>query len=323
MSYLNFIITCHNSEVAGQAIRGALDAGQWKHPVLCVLDAPSDELRATFERAKAAAPILVRSIETPDVHELLAVNAGLSATDQLGDGYNIILQDDVVLDEPNLHGLVDKLYGTVPNLGYVSFRLAVDFAHDDGTRAFIHEMHNLESVYGAGCTTEYLMPYQFAYRAMPIKSPVCLPCKLVREIGVFNPDLAPYAYDDAEYSLRVMASYYQNGIFSIPFLSDYRWGGTRKLGHPDILPIAKRNTSYIRARWQSQINEWARIHGSFAERRDQRKQIVPSTPDKDAKAVEQWKESQRLLADVEHGVVKLGSDACNRAAQMLHKNQGF
>ena len=322
MSYLNFIITCHNSEVAGQAIRGALDAGQWKHPVLCVLDAPSDELRATYERAKAAAPDLMRSIETPNVHELLSINAGLLAMDQSGDGYNIILQDDVVLDEPNLHELVDKLYETVRFLGYVSFRLAVDFAHDDGTRAFMHEMHNIESVYGAGCTTEYLMPYQFAYRAMPIKSPVCLPCELVRWVGLFNEELAPYAYDDAEYSLRVMGRGYGNGIFAIPFSSDYRWGGTRKPGHPDILPIAKRNTSYIRARWQNQINEWAERHSSEI-RRDQRIQIAPSTPERDAKAVEQWKESQRLLADVEHGVVKLGSDACNRAAQMLHKNQGF
>lgn len=323
MSHFNFIITCHNSEVVGQAIRGALNAGDWKHPVLCVLDAPSEEVRATFKRAREVVPHLVSSIETDNVHELLAVNAGLRASLQREDGYNIIVQDDVILDEPRLTELIEKLYAAVPKLGYVSLRLAVDYAHDDGTRAFMAEMHNLESIYGAGCTTEYLEPYAFAYRAMPIKSPVCLPCRLVREVGLFNEELAPYAYDDAEYSLRAMAAGFVNGLFSVPLFSDYRWGGTRKPGHPDILPIAQRNTSYIRNRWQGVINQRAAIHSADVARRDQRIQIAACGEEQRARALEQWRSSQKLLADVEHGVIKLGSDAGNRASEMLHKNQGF
>lgn len=320
----NYIITCHNSEgmidrvLTGvqRAVNGA-PAGT-NAECIAVLDGCTD---GTAE--KVAAYPWVRTVETPDVHELLSINAGLQAAFQDDVGFNIILQDDVILNEPDLEQLIIGLYNMVPYLGYVSLRLGVDFGHDDGSAALLPETHNLESIYGAGCTTEYLEPYQFAYRAMPIKSPTCLPCKLVREVGLFNPDLAPYAYDDAEYALRVMNAGYVNGVFAVPFVSDYRWGGTRRGGHPDVMPIAARNCTYIRERWQEQINSWAATHGTDTERRDWRFSPRLPTGEQRAKAEAQWKESRALLADVEHGVIKLGNDSRERAFEMLHKNQGF
>lgn len=306
MSHFNYIVTCHNSEaliervLAGVELAGRTESSR----VVCVLDGCTDNTeKIVDEHARwlengrttgtfPSVPLL--KAHTTDVHELLAINAGLRAAPQGGDGYNIILQDDVILEDPDLERKVEALYDTLDNLGYVSFRLGFNIGSPDLTpHGYFEQVHEIESVYGAAACEEVLRLGAFAWRTVPIKSPVCLPCKLVRELGIFNEDLAPYGYDDLDYAIRATMAGYQNGVLSIPFRSDVRWGGTRRSGHPDVQPVVRRNAAYIAQKYRSEL-----LTITKGEQYPRVEVIFPSTPEKNAAAVKRWNESRAVLREM-------------------------
>jgi hypothetical protein len=85
-----------------------------------------------------------------------------------------------------------------------------------------------------------------AYRTVPIKSPVCLPFEIVREVGMLNEKLVPYCHDEPELAIRIIKAGYHNAVFSVKFRSDVDWGGTRTTPPPELNSIIKRNMNYIR-----------------------------------------------------------------------------
>jgi hypothetical protein len=291
MSHFNYIVTCHNSEALIDrvlvGVQRCINGGAVGTGATCVvvLDGCTDRT----EELVSAYP-WVQIVETPDVHELLSINAGLRAAPQDGDGYNIILQDDVILEEPRLEELVEKLYATIPRLGYVSFRLAHNLGPDDPSNPYLILCDEIESLYGAGAAGDTLVPYRFAERACVIKSPVCLPCKLVRELGMFDEALAPYGYDDLDYSIRAHQAGYVQGVFSIPFQSDVRWGGSRRPGHPDIQPTVIRNAAYLRKKHTAIIEQGLAFDCFHAEIADPEPKL--------AEARARWEKSKATLKEL-------------------------
>lgn len=293
MSHFNYIITCHNSEALIERVLDGVEESTMSvdSSLYVVLDGCTDRTAHLVDFWAQANATRVIAITTPDVHELLSINAGLRYAPQAGDGYNIILQDDVILEDPDLESKIETLYRTIPRLGYVSLRMGFNLGSAELTSAgYFEQVDEIESAYGAGVCGNVLLPGRFAPRTCPIKSPVVLPCKLVRELGIFNEDLAPYAYDDLEYSVRATMAGYVNGVFSVPFRSDVRWGGSRKPGHPDIQPVARRNAAYIHLRYARELRLIIERGQAVYHH-----PVLPTDAAQDAEALERWAESQAVL----------------------------
>ena len=249
----NYIITIHNKEdLIEEVLKCVLMCCRDNSHVYPVLDGCTDSTEKIVDGIiNKFSGVPITKVYTPDVHELLSINAGLKAACQESEGYNIILQDDVLLLDTNLEDKVHRLYQWAgPKLGYVSFRLGANFTKDAvNSKDPVPYTNYVENAYGHGIRNAKMLTLGYlAYRTVPIKSPVCLPFKIVREVGVFNEELAPYGHDDPELAIRIIKAGYHNAVFSVKFGSDVNWGGTRTTAHLDLNPIIKRNMNYIR-RW--------------------------------------------------------------------------
>jgi len=249
--FFNYIITIHNKEdlILDVLVAVSLCCGP-SSTIFPVLDGCTDNSEAIVDEFIAKHPnVRVVKVYAPNVHELLSINIGLRAAPQEGEGYNIILQDDVILEDASLETKIQKLYEWGKGrLGYVSFRLGANIASDALTSSSPIPLTNeVENAYGQGAPhAKVLLPGRLAYCTVPIKSPVCLPTKIVREVGMMDEDLAPYGHDDTDLAIRIVAAGYFNAVFAIRFHSDIKWGGTRTKPHPEISKIIARNMNKIR-----------------------------------------------------------------------------
>lgn len=306
MSHFNYIITAHEPPIPrfDRVLAGVFRAASGVlSQIYVVCDGCSEaflqRLKQLKDKQAAIGMASFTIIETPDVHELLSINAALARIEQDENdrlGYNIILQDDAILLDPNLEVHIEELYRLVPYAGYVSLRLGfnLDPTEPLTSNPLFPQPDEIESRYGAAVTKNLLEPGYFAFRTVPIKSPVCLPTYIVREVGKYNEALAPYAYDDLELALRITDAGYRNGVLALPFFSDTRWGASRRPGHPDIMPTARRNAAYIR-------ENCSRLLRQAVNRQDwpyNRFQAVKVSIDEQDAAVLQWDHSAAVLKEL-------------------------
>ena len=245
----NYIITIHNKEelIYDVVISALLCCGSNSH-IYCVLDGCTDRTECIIDEIlKKYTEVPLTKLYMPDVHELLSINAALKQSPQDMYGYNIILQDDVILADINWEQKVLKLYEWAGKyLGIISFRLGVNLKRDWGVSDEVPPFQDyVENAYGHGLpNTEVLLPGQFTYRAVPIKSPICIPCKIVGEVGLCNEQLAPW--DDTEYAVRALKAGYKNGVFALKFYSKVEWGHTRKAGDQKTSATLSKNLALTR-----------------------------------------------------------------------------
>lgn len=292
--FFNYIITIHNKEdlIHDVLVSVMLCCGP-RSRIFPVLDGCTDNTEAIIDEFTARYQgVPLTKVYAPDVHEILSINAGLRAAPQDGDGYNIVLQDDVVLADIDLEAKIKHLYaqgnGT---LGFVSFRMGANLEADALSSTSSEPFTDyIENAYGHGASVaEILLPGRFAYRTVPIKSPVCIPTKIIREVGLMNEDLAPYMLDDMDLAIRTAIAGYSNGVFALRYYSDIKWGGTRKKPHPDLNRIQVRNMNRIRELYGSELQKIAQ---SF-----QRNDVITFSEmcneDLDKQAFSQYEESKR------------------------------
>ena len=247
----NYIITIHNKEdLIEQVIMSVLMCCRDNSHIYPVIDGCTDRTEEIVDRIiDTYTGVPITKVYTDDVHELLSINAGLMAANQEEDGFNIVLQDDVVLADYMLERKVIALYEWAGSkLGYVSFRLGANFTKDAASSdSSVPLLDYVENAFGHGLKdAKALLPGHFTYRSVPIKSPVCIPTSLIRTVGLFNEDLAPYGHDDTEFAIRLLKAGYLNGVFGVKFISDIEWGGTRTSPHPELNKVIIRNMKFIR-----------------------------------------------------------------------------
>ena len=293
----NYIITIHNKEGlindVMQAVLACCGPNSFVYPVLdgCT-DGTEAIINGIIAKDKKGR---ITKVFVNDVHELLSINAGLRAASQEGEGFNIVLQDDVVLSDPTIEQKVKAVYAWGgPKLGYLSFRLGANLKKNTlSSSELTPYMDCIENVYGHGLPdAKPLLPGEFAYRDIPIKSPVCFPFYLVREVGMLEEKLAPYAHDDIDYGIRCIQAGYRNGVLGVPFRSDIKWGGTRQKMHPNMVKIISRNMDRVRS-WHEKA-----IKALVAAPKELTPIQVPGievTPKEQAEAEEIWKRNQAEL----------------------------
>jgi glycosyltransferase involved in cell wall biosynthesis len=247
----NYIITIHNKEdLIKEVLTCVLICCRDNSHVYPVLDGCTDRTETIVDDLiKTFAHIPITKVYTPDVHEIRSINAGLKAANHQGKGYNIILQDDVLLHDFLLQERIAQLYDWAgEKLGFVSFRHGANLANDTLSSNSVQPFADyVENAYGHGIPdARVLLPGQLAYRTIAIKSPVCLPFELVRSLGLLEEKLAPYMCDDFEYSIRSTQAGYRNGVFGIRYQSDVDWGTTRTRPDSRLQVLEKRNIEWIK-----------------------------------------------------------------------------
>jgi len=254
----NYIITIHNKQdLIEDVLMSVLLCCRNNSHVFTVLDGCTDNtesiIDSLIEKFKG---LPITKVYTNDVHELLTINAGLQAASHDGKGFNIILQDDVVLADFHLEEKIERIYSqTQLNLGYLSLRLGANLDKKilkNGSH--IPLVDYIESVYGHGLPEATpLLPDHFVMRDVPIKSPVCIPFHVINKVGILEEKLAPYAHDDTDYAIRCIEAGYQNGVYALKFHSEVKWGGTRVNPHPEIAAIQLRNIKFIKSKHKDMI----------------------------------------------------------------------
>lgn len=294
----NYIITIHNkADLIGGVLDGILVAAGANSAIYPVLDGCTDNTEAVIDAwSKKHSKLPVKKVFMNDVHELLSINAGLKAAKHTGEGYNIILQDDVVLQDSLLEKKVATLYQQLgPKLGYISFRLGANLTADALTsKSSVPLTDYVENAYGHGLPDAVaLLPGQFCYRDIPIKSPVCIPFRLIREVGRYEERLAPYAHDDVDYAIRCLKAGFKNGVFNAKFESKIEWGGTRQKTHPRMNAIITRNMNAIRSWFPKEIAKMSKEKAAPAPI-----EILGTSSAVERKKAEViWKENQRVLEE--------------------------
>lgn len=248
----NYLITIHNKEdMIADVINAVLMCCRDNSYIYTVLDGCTDKTEEIIDgiiAKNSGVPII--KVFAPDVHELLSINIGLKEADQKGEGYNIVLQDDVVMADFRFEEKVIEIYKWAgKDLGYLSFRLGADFKKDAySSKESVPMEAYVENAYGHGLlNAKPLMPGEFVYKQIAIKSPVCFPFYLIRDVGVLDEKLAPYGNDDLEYAIRCHMAGFKNGVLALRFYSDVKWGTTRLKPHPKMAAIHQRNMDNIRS----------------------------------------------------------------------------
>lgn len=235
MTYsFNYIITIHNKEhLITEVLNGIKKCAGNNSKIYPVLDGCTDNSESIIDQFKIENPDLnIIKVYENDVHELLAINAALRVICHDNEcQLNIILQDDVVLNDPLLEKHFEILFSRFQGrLGVVSMRHGGDlssFLLDK--KSIIFPIKNyVETVFGHGVSGKLrdLAEGSFVFKDIAIKSPICIPSYMIKKIGIPDEEYRPW--DDIAYCYKSLQDGFKNGVLSIPFISDKDWGTMRK-----------------------------------------------------------------------------------------------
>lgn len=301
----NYLITIHNKEdMIEEVVNSVLMCCRDNSHVYPILDGCTDRTEEIIDNIIAKnSGMPITKVFAPDVHELLSINIGLKATNQDGEGYNIVLQDDVVLADFQLEKKIIEIYKWAGNdLGYLSLRMGADFKEDAcSSKESVPMKDYIENAYGHGLSNaKSLMPGYFSYKQIAIKSPVCFPFRLIRKVGMLDERLAPYGNDDLEYAIRCHGAGFKNGVLALRFYSDVKWGTTRIKPHPKMVAIHQRNMDNIRNWYGKDLEKAAKAPKSSKTYK------VPgmATPEEIIAAKVVWKKNQEMLKNYQNSQQK-------------------
>ncbi len=219
----NYIVTIHNSRWHLKKVLKALFAVKGKDSrVFCVLDGCTDGSERIVDKFGC------QKIFTPDIRETLAINAALKAVPQ--DGYNIILQDDVLMLDKDTERKILELYRRFPDLGVVSFRHGGNLEPgtlDNGKP--VPETDLIQSAWQPWLRNVPLLADGYAtFRQVVYKSPICISSEVVNKLGGYDERFAPNAHDDTEYCIRAHKAGLRNAVVALKVDQPLKWGGTRR-----------------------------------------------------------------------------------------------
>src|SRR5580693_7351194 len=135
----NYLITIHNKEdLLEKVLNGVAEAAGPDARIIPVLDGCTDGSEAIAKKFAASSSVETILAYAPDVHEIKAMAIGQQHTKP---GYLVLIQDDVILQEPRYEQLVHELCETHDcKLGYLSHRLAANVRRTDLARQVVHSL---------------------------------------------------------------------------------------------------------------------------------------------------------------------------------------
>ena len=241
LDVLSSVISCHDSSESLPTIVVVVDG--------CTDN--TENLVLQFKKENDGVHVLYES----DVHEIQCLNSGLKyIQDTLHPNPNdliFMIQDDVVLKEPNINLKFSKLFANRDDLGYISMRLGVSVFPSAGD---LKETNYAESEFGHWNQLNWnfhsnIKHAEFRECEVAIRSPTCTQWKRFQEHGFFDENLKPCGFDCHDFSIRMNEAGYKNGVYALAFQSDVNWGtmrsGAASSHNSSVDHIYARNRRYL------------------------------------------------------------------------------
>jgi glycosyltransferase involved in cell wall biosynthesis len=245
----NYIITIHNKQdLLPRVLEGIAGCCSKQSKIIPVLDGCTDGSEAIVDQFIAASGLNVEKVMTPDVYEHCAINAGMA---RVTEGFIMTIQDDVILQEPELEQKVTALCAEVgPTVGVISPRHGANVRRTPFLRQLRHygfvplidEYERVTRPEEAGTMGERVEYGQVVYRMVAGGSPMIFPERVWKSIRRMDEAMAPLNWADHEYNLRALQAGFRNAVFPLHFESDVSWGTMRQKAKDDA--------------WVSMVNRW-------------------------------------------------------------------
>jgi glycosyltransferase involved in cell wall biosynthesis len=228
----NYIVPIFNKEdILPETLKGIEKCSSKDSKIILVVDGCTDKSEQIVDEFIARNVRKTVKLIMPNVHMLLSVNEGLK---HIEEGFSIIMQDDIILEDIDMENKIYSLYERIENLGMISLRYGLNLKKANFTSQIKNGFKGLvdvcDTIQGQDDYAAYLKgDYgKFYPRMCAINGPNVIPWELYLKIGKFDENLAPYGYDDPEYCIRALKLNFINGLFPIKYTSEEEWGGTRR-----------------------------------------------------------------------------------------------
>jgi len=248
----NYIVTIHNKQdIIETVILNIIKCMNTNSALYPILDGCSDNSEAIIDSIIIKYPDkLIKKIYSDDVHELKAINTGLKSSDQIGTGFNIIIQDDVVIKTYDIEQRIINLYKSKNDLGIVSFRHGFNISRSliKKKTDILPITNHIENIRGHNYKRFAALKLgYFTYREIAVKSPICIPFNLINAIGLPDEIYAPW--DDMGFCYSAVIAGFNNGVYAIDFESDISWGTTRTKNQKiSISEVERKNISIFKSK---------------------------------------------------------------------------
>jgi glycosyltransferase involved in cell wall biosynthesis len=246
----NYIVPIFNKEdILPDTLEGIEKCASSESRIVMIVDGCTDRSEAIVDDFMRNSSHQTEKILMPNVHMLLSVNAGLKT---VTDGFSVIMQDDIVLQDPETELKIINLYEEMEGkLGVISFRYGADLRASSLRaslgNAFYSNIQNYlpikerVSIFGRMIETENIIKSpddneeypvgeynKFYQRMCAINGPNVIPWEVFSRVGLLDEKIAPYGYDDPDYSLRGLKEGFINGLFPVKYLSEDGWSGSSR-----------------------------------------------------------------------------------------------
>lgn len=230
-----FILPLYNKEhLVIDVLHGIIQSCVNDYHVVCIVDGCTDSTEDVLQHFITNAKIENKFtiLKMNNVHEITCLNYGLTQIKLFhphDDDLIFTVQDDVIIQEPQIDEKFAKLFQDHTDLGYVSMRLGSTIVYMQDS---IGEANYIESEFGhwnqLGLTHYTKLQHgAFIQTQLAIRSPTCVQWKRYKEVGFYDAALAPCGYDCHDFSIRMIQHGYKNGVYALKFRSDVAWGGMR------------------------------------------------------------------------------------------------
>lgn len=213
---VDIILTIHNKEDMIENVFKSIinNVSKKVKQLILVFDGCSDNSESIIDSIECHIPI--KKIHTPDIFETRANNAGLRESLSM---FSILIQDDVIIKETNFDERLIKPLLVFDDIFAVSARNAHNIF-----------FHDISLFYKDLTGPEYNTPKElFCIRSVINRGPIALDNKVLNEIGFFDEEFSPNAFDDFELCLRANKLLGKKcGSFLIDYESKPEWGTGRK-----------------------------------------------------------------------------------------------
>lgn len=261
----NYIVPIFNKEdILNDTLQAVERCAASESKIIMIVDGCTDKSEEIVDEFSKNSSHKTIKLLMPNVHMLLSVNEGLK---NVNNGYSVIMQDDIILQDIDFEAKVIELYNSIHQLGVISLRYGSNIGEINLYKkiknftldGMIEEVDFIKSPddYASYQTGEYETFYP---RMSSINGPNVIPWTLLSKIGHFDSNLAPYGFDDPEYCLRALQQGFINGLYPLKYESEIEWGGTRRSKSflKKAAEIHKRNRKYIFNKHQKFLKKYIR-----------------------------------------------------------------
>jgi glycosyltransferase involved in cell wall biosynthesis len=256
----SIILTIHNKDFLIANVLNAIKKytiGQYE--LIIVLDGCTDNSESiVYEFKKSNQDIKINILETPDVYEIMANNAGLKASNS---EIAILIQDDVIVNEDGWNHRLTKPFRTFDDVFAVTANCAHNWEFNPNSKHILTNVNNnyewsdiINHVDHANKNT--ISRDTFGIRQCANRGPLALNYSDMESLNFFDETFYPTYMDDHDLCFRMQEKIGKVvGCYWIDFISDNSWGGSRISGTDAgwVLEANQKNTRTVFSRHENKI----------------------------------------------------------------------